>query len=138
MIGNRIYVKATARLRNSEGEEIETVAFSREEETKKGMDPSQITGAASSYARKYALNGMFCIDDTKDSDATNNGQSDKPARQETKQPEDDQNFYMAMQEINAAQSRETLASIYNNYTMLQTDKRFLSALSAKKLELAKA
>ena len=53
--------------------QISATGYAREEETKKGMDSSQITGAASSYARKYALNGLFCIDDTKDSDATNTG-----------------------------------------------------------------
>ena len=53
------------------GESIQASAFAREEETKKKMDGSQITGASSSYARKYALNGLFAIDDTKDSDATN-------------------------------------------------------------------
>ena len=69
----RKYVKATITLVNIEkpDEIIKTSALAREEETKKGMDGSQITGASSSYARKYALNGMFMIDDTKDSDSTN-------------------------------------------------------------------
>ena len=71
-VGGRIYVKATATVETGE-EEIAVTAFAREEEEKKGMDTSQITGAASSYARKYALNGLFCIDDTKDSDYTNTG-----------------------------------------------------------------
>lgn len=71
-VNNRNYVKATAKLFNTEKEEfIENSAIAREEESKKGMDGSQITGASSSYARKYALNGLFCIDDTKDSDSTN-------------------------------------------------------------------
>lgn len=66
-IGDRIYVKATASI--TDGEEVFAVsAFAREEEVKKGMDGSQITGTASSYARKYALNGLFLIDDTKDAD----------------------------------------------------------------------
>ena len=71
--GNRIYVKACVTLIDADNIEnrICSYALAREEETKKGMDGSQITGAASSYARKYALNGMFAIDDTKDSDATN-------------------------------------------------------------------
>lgn len=69
-VGGRIYVKATVRIYNDTCEEI-TTAFAREEENKKGMDSAQLTGATSSYARKYALNGMFLIDDTKDSDATN-------------------------------------------------------------------
>ena len=70
-IGDRIYVKAIATLYNKDGQSFTTSAFAREEETKKGMDASQITGSASSYARKYALNGLFAIDDTKDADATN-------------------------------------------------------------------
>lgn len=79
--GGRVYVQATAMIRDTEtGECLATTAFAREEETKKGMDSSQVTGAASSYARKYALNGLFCIDDTKDSDATNtHGKEEKPA-----------------------------------------------------------
>lgn len=82
MVGERYYVKATATLFDTETDNqdcdtiIVNVAYAREEETKKGMDGSQITGASSSYARKYALNGLFAIDDTKDSDTTN--ESDKP------------------------------------------------------------
>lgn len=72
LIGNRFYVKATARFIDCETDaQITNTAYAREEDTKKGMDGSQITGASSSYARKYALNGLFCIDDTKDSDTTN-------------------------------------------------------------------
>lgn len=70
LVGNRYYIKSTATLSNGQ-ETFTASAFAREEETKKGMDGSQITGAASSYARKYALNGLFAIDDTKDADATN-------------------------------------------------------------------
>ena len=69
-LGDRFYVKAIARLRDEEVA-IETTAYAREELTKKGMDAAQITGAASSYARKYALNGLFCIDDVKDADHSN-------------------------------------------------------------------
>jgi hypothetical protein len=73
-IGDRYYVKATATLYNNEPDKngaiqkIENTSYAREEESKKGMDGSQITGTASSYARKYALNGLFNIDDTKDAD----------------------------------------------------------------------
>ena len=67
--GERYYVQATAILYDTEtGDEVCNSAYAREEETKKGMDGSQITGTASSYARKYALNGLFLIDDTKDAD----------------------------------------------------------------------
>ena len=69
-VGNRIYVKATVKVFDDINEECVS-AFAREDESKKGFDLSQLTGATSSYARKYALNGMFLIDDTKDSDATN-------------------------------------------------------------------
>lgn len=74
LIGDRYYIKATATLWDSKGSEIlaQTTAFAREPVAKKGMDESQITGAASSYARKYALNGLFCIDDTKDADTMDN------------------------------------------------------------------
>ena len=73
LIGNRYYLKATANLYDIETNKsiVETSAFAREEEGKKGMDGSQVTGASSSYARKYALNGMFAIDDNKDIDTTN-------------------------------------------------------------------
>lgn len=73
-IDGRFYIKAVANLYDEDGKIIATTsAIAREEETKKGMDGSQVTGASSSYARKYALNGLFAIDDTKDSDSTNNG-----------------------------------------------------------------
>lgn len=70
--GERYHVKAIATLTDVEtGEKESADGWAREEESKKGMDGSQITGASSSYARKYALNGLFCIDDNKDSDSTN-------------------------------------------------------------------
>ena len=72
MIGDRYYIKATVTVINTEeGDTHEVNGYAREEKNKKGMDSMQLTGATSSYARKYALNGMFAIDDTKDSDATN-------------------------------------------------------------------
>lgn len=71
LIGDRYYIKATATIRNDNGDSVSVSAMAREEENKKGMDSAQLTGATSSYARKYALNGLFAIDDTKDADATN-------------------------------------------------------------------
>lgn len=77
LVGSRYYIKATATLICVEdGSTISTDAYAREEEEKKGMDGSQLTGASSSYARKYALNGLLCIDDTADSDTTNVGPSE--------------------------------------------------------------
>lgn len=71
-IGERYYIKAIASIKNEAGEEVVVTGYAREEETKKGMDGSQITGSSSSYARKYALNGMFLIDDGKDADSMDN------------------------------------------------------------------
>lgn len=81
-IGNRYYVECTAKFVDCEPQGsmisfIDVKASAREEEDKKGMDGSQITGSSSSYARKYALNGLFAIDDTKDSDTTNTGEKPK-------------------------------------------------------------
>ena len=80
LIGDRFYVEATAMFLDCEtGDSVVARASAREDETKKGMDLAQVTGAVSSYARKYALNGLFAIDDNKDSDATNtHGKDIKP------------------------------------------------------------
>lgn len=89
---SRFHIKATARFYDMEsGEFIENTAFAREAESKKGMDDSQITGTASSYARKYALNGLFCIDDTRDADTDeyrkqNNAQNAPSKPTEPQQP----------------------------------------------------
>jgi hypothetical protein len=79
-IGERYYIRATATLADAENAEdyYSNTAYAREAETKKGMDESQVTGACSSYARKYALNGLFCIDDVKDADATNTHGKEEP------------------------------------------------------------
>ena len=77
LIGEHYYIKATASFYDCEtGEAIHNAAYAREEEAKKGMDASQVTGATSSYARKYALNGLFCIDDVKDADTRDNRQKE--------------------------------------------------------------
>ncbi|QYU58183.1 ERF family protein [Weissella confusa] len=74
LIGERYYIKATSTIRNENGETESVTAFSREPDMKKGMDQSQITGSAESYAHKYALGGLFGIDDTKDADSMDNRQ----------------------------------------------------------------
>jgi len=89
LIGDRYYVKATAMLTCCEdGSHCYCEAYAREEAEKKGMDGSQITGASSSYARKYALNGLLCIDDTADSDTTNQGpeKTSEPEKTSVKKP----------------------------------------------------
>lgn len=82
-VGDRYYVEANAVITDVEkpAEYIENKASAREEENKKGMDSSQVTGATSSYARKYALNGLLCIDDTKDTDS-----EEYQKRSNTKEP----------------------------------------------------
>ncbi|MCD8386246.1 MAG: ERF family protein [Bacteroidales bacterium] len=108
--GNRIYIKATTILKNEAGECETTTAFAREEESKKGMDSSQVTGAASSYARKYALNGLFAIDDTKDSDATNTqGKDDKGVDLKSITE-------TAVKEVYAVKSREEYQKVWAKYS----------------------
>lgn len=88
LIGERYYIKATAKLMMDDCEVLNT-AYARESLDKKGMDDSQITGAASSYARKYALNGLFLIDDTKDADS-----DEKPEpKKEAAKPKDSKEWY---------------------------------------------
>lgn len=87
-IGERYYVQARATLLTGKDDSITCTAFAREAMTKKGMDEAQITGSASSYARKYALNGLFAIDDTKDADATND-HGKKPVRTSATPPQRD-------------------------------------------------
>lgn len=84
-VGERYYIKATARFYDAEkdGASVDNTAWAREPDDKKGMDPSQITGTASSYARKYALNGLLLIDDTKDAD-TDEHQNQTAAPKESK------------------------------------------------------
>jgi len=88
-VQNRIYVKATATIKDAEGNTESVTAFAREPEDKKGMDDSQVTGTASSYARKYALNGLFLIDDTKDAD-TDENRNEREGRAAQQKPEPSQ------------------------------------------------
>lgn len=104
-VGDRYYVQATATLVDLEsGEKMEVKAQAREEETKKGMDSSQITGAATSYARKYALAGLFCIDNEKDSDATNRHEDKQLSKDEL--VKDAENRSRLIKYINSKQEAE--------------------------------
>lgn len=144
MIGNRIYVKATATIKNEKGEFEETTGWAREEETKKGMDGSQITGASSSYARKYALNGLFAIDDNADSDTTNTGQQDNILHQAaqthaTAQPAQPQyhpdNLAEALEMVKRCVNRDNIKWVMGTYMPLNSNPQFMQALSAKRKEL---
>lgn len=145
LIGNRIYVKATATIKNEKGECETTNGWAREEETKKGMDGSQITGASSSYARKYALNGLFAIDDNADSDTTNDGQhqeaqqqtqTQQPTAQQTASPQyhpNDLNEGLAY--LSRCVSKDNLLWVIQHYQPLCSNTQFMQAVSAKKKQL---
>lgn len=145
MVGNRIYVKATATIKNEKGECETTTGWAREEETKKGMDGSQITGASSSYARKYALNGLFAIDDNADSDATNDGQHQETQQQtQTQQPAAQQTassqYYPSdlnegLAYLSRCVSKDNLLWVIQHYQPLCSNAQFMQAVSAKKKQL---
>lgn len=121
LIGERYYVKATATLTNSKGESVSNTAYAREEESKKGMDASQLTGATSSYSRKYSLNGLFAIDDCKDADTMDNRENgDKkpvaPKKTATTQPKVTEQD--AIDEATNAKSTEELSAIWAKYKNL--------------------
>ena len=134
MVGARIYIKATATITNSAGEKEITTAFAREEDSKKGMDGSQVTGAASSYARKYALNGLFAIDDTKDADALNNGQQQQQQPQNDYDPAEIFEAY-AKPAIEQALTKDELTRLWTEFSVLQTYPDFVSALTARRKAL---
>jgi hypothetical protein len=137
----RWYIKSVAELTN--GREIfSSIGLAREEETKKGMDGSQITGAASSYARKYALNGLFAIDDTKDSDATNDqgkSQESKP-QAKTGMPEPsnfDIQFASLIKKVKEMQNVEQLKELWDELTdEAQANKEIIQLINHRKAELS--
>lgn len=148
LIGNRIYVKATATIKNEKGECETTTGWAREEETKKGMDGSQITGASSSYARKYALNGLFAIDDNADSDTTNTGQQDNVHQQTAQTQQQYQstaqqaqpqyhpdNLAEALEMVKRCMNRDNIKWVMGTYMPLNSNAQFMQTLSAKRKEL---
>ena len=112
LVGDRYYVKATAKFVDIEsGESVENSAYARESLDKKGMDDSQITGATSSYARKYALNGLFLIDDTKDADTDeyqNQQKSQKSQSQQNSQPKQNSQAQQTTQPVNEAELNQQM------------------------------
>lgn len=149
LVGNRIYVKATATIKNEKGECETSTGWAREEETKKGMDGSQITGASSSYARKYALNGLFAIDDNADSDATNDVQHQAAQQTQTQhttaqaaqaqQPATPQYHTNDLNEglayLSRCVNKDNLVWVVQTYKPLTASPQFMQAVSAKKKEL---
>jgi hypothetical protein len=120
-IGTRFYIKATAKFKSEDG--VVTVsALAREEESKKGMDGSQVSGAASSYARKYCLNGLFLIDDTKDAD------SQAPVKSDTS----------VMQKIASATSKAELTNIWQQLSAADKTEQVIASFKLKALEYENA
>ena len=140
MVGNRIYVKATATIKNEKGEVETSTGWAREEESKKGMDASQITGASSSYARKYALNGLLAIDDNADSDTTNNGQQQTQTQQSVPQQSSTAQYnsnYLneGMEYLSRCINKDNLIWVVQHYKPLTANPQFMQAVSAKKKQL---
>lgn len=116
-VGSRYYVKATATITNSEGKSQTVTALAREEEDKKGMDAAQITGACSSYARKYALNGLFLIDDSQDPDTqppkeTATKTPEKPKETTKEEPKTTFNLESAKKEVEKAKTSADVMRIW--------------------------
>lgn len=140
LIGDRYYVKATAVLTNKQGKTICTSAFAREPLNKKGQDESQVTGAASSYARKYALNGLFAIDDTKDADALNTSAeyTQKPQTPAQAPQTDPAKVAEAIAKVQAAKTSAEVKKLYNEYVALKNVKEFYDLVLSRGKELANA
>lgn len=145
LVGNRIYVKATATIKNEKGEFETSTGWAREEETKKGMDASQITGASSSYARKYALNGLLAIDDNQDSDTTNDGQHQAAQQQaQIQQPTAQQpattqyhpnDLNEGLAYLSRCTNKDNLIWVVQTYKPLTASPQFMQVVSAKKKQL---
>lgn len=144
-VGGRVYVEATATLKGDNGEIVaQNTACAREAETKKGMDDSQITGSTSSYARKYCLNGLFAIDDTKDADATNtHGKENVSTNQEPWKNQEQQELYgnWTSEADQNGQTIETLGAWYTTNSARakkELDEHFYNKFNAYVADLKKA
>lgn len=148
MLGDRFYVKATATLKNSSGEVEITTGYAREEEKSPNMQQAQLTGSSSSYARKYALNGLFCLDDTKCDDAmkqmeenmeatirariANEQKGSSPSNAnpspQSAPPVDEVDLAIAIDELRRCRSNEELAKAYNNWKGFMNNPKFAAVV----------
>lgn len=119
LIGERYYIKAIVTLTNTKGDTVRSTAYAREPEDKKGADASQITGMSSSYARKYALNGMFLIDDNKDADYL-------PSKEEIEK---------AVAAAKAAKTVEEVTTVWNDNVKLHANDTFKNAVAIRGQQL---
>jgi transposase-like protein len=133
-IGDRYYVRATARVFNVDDrtDYVETSAFARESDSKKGMDDSQVTGAASSYARKYALGGLFALDDNKDPD------TNEYHEQTNGKPEAEQTYYCAQCSKPITGTAKASAKQIAEYNNKQFGRYLCAACGAAASKAAKA
>lgn len=132
MIGDRYYIEATVMVSGSEEKEVcHVTALAREPENKKGMDKSQITGTASSYARKYALNGMWLIDDTKDADTDEHQKQKSKPHSKPKLTPDNEKWEDAVH--NLASTKVSIDKIKKHYTL---EKKHEEMLIAQSLEFS--
>lgn len=122
-IGGEVYLQATATIQNSTGEKISVTAYAREEENKKGMSSEQMTGSASSYARKYALNGLLAIDSSElDPDSRNNTVIEEPSKE-------------LLNEISKANDLDTLRALWCKNPNFQRNQSFKNEINKRKGEL---
>ena len=139
LVNERYYVAAHAKLTDVEtAEQIVISAYAREEEEKKGMDGSQVTGAASSYARKYALNGLFDIDDTKDSDFTNTGSSKKDSESKKSKAPASEEVTQKIAEIKAEIDNKLASGIERDAVIATLKKACGTAQYTKLTDITKA
>lgn len=121
-VGDRIYFKATATITNGT-ETYFATGWAREDDNKKGMDTSQLSGATSSYARKYALNGLFAIDDTEDSDSTNKHEEKKEEVKKQELTPTHKNWNAAKNKL--SEGSTTMEKIEETYIISDINKKFL-------------
>lgn len=129
-VANSIFVTAKATIYNEAGETIEVTASAMHDMTKKGMDSAQITGAASSYARKYALNGLFAIDDTKDPDTDEYHKTTQKAQEQYEKAIVD-----IMGKIKRCVSMDELLNLYNSNEQYRQDQNIMRAFSERKAQI---
>lgn len=142
-VADRIYVKATATLTTGAGQTYVTSAYAREPQAKKGMDDSQITGSTSSYARKYALNGLFCIDDNKDADTLNVSKeytqpAPAPAPPKAPTPANaqlEEQFQLILPNIKTAPSKQYLKELHESSKPLHDYPPYKNAMNKRYKEV---
>lgn len=119
-IGGKVYLQATATIQNDKSEKISVTAYAREEENKKGMSSEQMTGSASSYARKYALNGLLAIDSSElDPDSRDNTIVEEPSKE-------------LLGEISMANDLDTLRILWGKYPQFQRNQSFKNEINKRK------